>query len=158
MLLLYVDDLFVTGMDGLIANTKKNLDAEFEMKDLGMMHYFLGMEVWHNADEISLKQGNYAVEILKRFGMMEYKDMATPLASNLNLLSNASWESVDATMYHRMIGSLMYVMNTRPNICFDLNTLSQFLIDPRHVHLISPKHILRYLSGAIDYGLKYEVN
>ena len=54
MLLLYVDDLFVTGMDGLISDTKKKLAAEFEMKDLGMMHYFLGMEVWKNADGISL--------------------------------------------------------------------------------------------------------
>ena len=78
MLLLYVDDLFITGMDGLIADTKRKLTAEFEMKDLGMMHYFLGMEVWQNTDGISLGQGKYAIEILKRFGMMECKDMTTP--------------------------------------------------------------------------------
>ena len=78
MLLLYVDDLFVTGMDGLIADTKRKLAAEFEMKDLGMMHYFLGMEVWQNADGIFLRQGKYAVKILKRFGMMDCKAMTTP--------------------------------------------------------------------------------
>ena len=61
-------------------------------------------------------------------------------------------------MYHQMIGSLMYLTNTRPNICFDMNTLSQFLIDLRHVHLIATKHILRYLKGTINYGLKYEEN
>ena len=61
-------------------------------------------------------------------------------------------------MYHHMIGSLMYLMNTRPNIWFAVNTLSQFLIDPRHVHLISAKHILRYLKSTIDYGIKYEPN
>ena len=66
--LLYVDDLFVTGEDGLIVDTKMKLDAEFEMKEIGMMHYFLGMDVWKNADGISLGQGKYAVEILKRFG------------------------------------------------------------------------------------------
>ena len=71
MLLLYVYDLFVIGMDGLIADMKRKLAAEFEMKDLGMMHYFLRMEVWQNADGISLGQGKYAVEIVKRFGMME---------------------------------------------------------------------------------------
>ena len=60
------------------------------MKDLDMMHYFLGMEVWQNADGISMGQGKYAVEILKRFGMMDYKAMTTPMASNLNLLSVAS--------------------------------------------------------------------
>ena len=70
MLLLYVDDLFVTGMDGLIADTKRNLTIEFKMKDLGMMHYFLGMEVWKSIDGIFLGQGKYAVEILKRFRMM----------------------------------------------------------------------------------------
>ena len=58
-------------MDGLIADTKRKLAAEFKMKELGMMHYFLGMEVWQNADGISLGQGKYAVEILNRFGMME---------------------------------------------------------------------------------------
>ena len=61
-------------------------------------------------------------------------------------------------MYRQMIGSLMYQMNTRPYIWFTVNTLSQFLIDPRHVHLISAKHILRYLKGTVDYGLKYEAD
>ena len=87
---------------------------------------------------------------------MDCKAMATPMASNLNLLSDDSSESVDATMYHQMIGSLMYLMNTRLDICFVVNTLSQFLTDQRHVHLIAAKHILRYLRGTIDYGLKYE--
>ena len=71
MLLLYVDDLFVTGMDGLIADTKRKLAAEFEMKDLGMMHYFLGMEVWQSMDEIFLGQGKYGVKIMKRFRMLD---------------------------------------------------------------------------------------
>ena len=57
-----------------------------------------------------------------------------------------------------MIGSLMYLMNTRPDICFAMNTLSQFLTDPRHVHLIAAKHILRYLKGTVDYGPKYEAS
>ena len=61
-------------------------------------------------------------------------------------------------MYHQMIGPLMYLMNMRLDICFDVNTLSQFLKDPRNVHLIAAKHILRYLRGIIDYGLKYDVN
>ena len=90
MLLLYVDDLFVTGMDGLIADMKRKLTAEFEIKDLDMMHYFLGMEVWQNADGIFLRQGKYAVEILKRFRMMECKAITTPMASNLKLLSDSS--------------------------------------------------------------------
>ena len=84
--------------------------------------------------------------------------MTTPMASNLKLLSDASLESVDATMYHHMIVSLMYLTNTRLDTCFAVNTLSQFLTYLRHVHLIAAKHILRYLRGTIDYGMKYESN
>ena len=76
----------------------------------------------------------------------------------MKLLSDTSLEMVDATMYRHMIGSFMYLMNTRPDIFFVVNTLIQFLIDLRHVHLIVVKNILRYLRGTIDYGLKYEVN
>ena len=134
-------------MDGLIADTKRKLAVDFEMKYLGMMHYFLGMEVWQNADGIFLGQGKYAVDILKRFRMMDYKAITKPMASNLELLSDASLNTVDATVYHQMIGSLMYLTNTRPDIFFAMNTLSQFLTDRRHVHLIAAKHILRYLKG-----------
>ena len=98
------------------------------------------MEVWWNADGISLGKGKYAVEILKRFRMMDCKAMNTPMASNLKLFSDASLELVDAMMYHQMIGSLMYLMNTRPDICFAVNTL-------RHVHMMVAKHVVRYLKS-----------
>ena len=89
---------------------------------------------------------------------MDYKAMATPMALNLKLLSDASLETVDAMMYHQMICSLMYLKNMRLDICFALNTLSQFLMDARHVHLMVSKHAVRYLKGTIEYGLKYEEN
>ena len=69
----------------MIADTKRKLATKFEMKDLGMVHYFLGMDVWQNIDGISLGQGKYVVEILKRFKMMDCKALATPMASNLKL-------------------------------------------------------------------------
>ena len=93
----------------------------------------LGMEVWQSTDGIFLGQGKYVVEILKRFKMMDCKAMSKPMASNLKLLSDAASEAVDATMYRQMIGSLMYLTNTRPDICFAVNTL-------RHVHLMVAKH------------------
>ena len=61
-------------------------------------------------------------------------------------------------MYRQMIGSLMYITNVRPNIFFAVNTLIQFLMDLRHVHLTAAKHIIRYLKGIVDYGLKYDTN
>ena len=83
--------------------------------------------------------------------MLDNKAMTTPMASNLKLLGDASSDMVDATMYRQMIGSLIYLTDTSPDTCFVVNTL-------RHVHLIVAKHILRYLKGTIDYGLKYEAN
>ena len=94
------------------------------MKDLGMMHYFLGMEVWQSVDGISLGQRKYAVDIMKRFGVLDCKAMGTPMASNLKLLSDASSEMVDAMMYHQMICSLMCLTNTRLDTCFVVNDLS----------------------------------
>ena len=88
------------------------------MKDLGMMHYFLGMKVWQNANRIFIGKGKYTVEILKKFIMLDRKAIATAMASNLKLLCDASSESVDARMYRQMIGSLMYLTNMRPDICF----------------------------------------
>ena len=89
MLLLYVDELFQTENRNSLNLQRTILAAEIEMKDLGMMHYFLGMEVWKNADGISLGQGKYAVEILKMFKMMDCKAMTTHMALNLKLLSDA---------------------------------------------------------------------
>ena len=81
-----------------------------------MMHYSLGIEVWKNVDGFFLGQGKYVVEILKRFWMLDYKEISTPMESNLNIMCDSSSESVDAMMYHQMIGSLMYLMNTRPYV------------------------------------------
>jgi hypothetical protein len=77
--------------------SKRKLATEFEMKDMGMMHYFLGLEV--KPDEIFLNQGKYTVKILKRFKMMDCKAMPTPMVTNLKLLSDTSSKTVDATMY-----------------------------------------------------------
>jgi hypothetical protein len=85
--------------------------------------------------------------------MMVCKSMPT-MVTNLKLLSDTSSETVDATMYRQMIGSLMYLMNTRPDICFAVNTLSQCVVESRRVHLMAVKHVLRSLKGTIDYGFR----
>ena len=91
--------------------------------------------------------------------MLECKVIDTPMASKLMPLCDSSSETDGSTMYRQMIGSFMYVMNAIPYICFSANTLSQFLMDSRHVdHLVAAKKVLRYLKGTVDYGLKYDVN
>jgi hypothetical protein len=136
MLLLYVGDVFLTVVENLITDCKKKLATEFEMKDL--MHYFLGLEVWQSP---------------KKFDMLECKSMNTPMETKLKLLVDASLELVDATLYKQSIGSLMYLTNTRPDICFPVNTLSQYRVKPRRVHLVTAKHVMRYLKGTLEYGL-----
>jgi hypothetical protein len=100
ILLLYVDDLLLTREENLITECKKRLALEFEMKDLGLMHYFLGLEVWESPERIFLNQGKYAVKILKRFDMLECKSMNTPMETKLKLLLvDTSSELIDAMLY-----------------------------------------------------------
>ena len=102
ILVMYVDDLFLIGNEKLIEWCKKKLASEFEMKDLGFMHYFLGLEVWQRQEEILLSQGKYTIGILKRFEMLDCKSMATPMDANFKKLkhSTSNYDMIDPTMYH----------------------------------------------------------
>ena len=82
--------------------------------------------------------------------------MNTPMEAKLKLLVDTSSDLIDATLYRQIIGLLMYLTNTGPDICFVVNTLSQFLVEPRFFHLVAAKHVTRYLKGTIDYGLSYD--
>ena len=90
ILVLYVDDLFLTGNEQLIEQCKRELTFEFEMKDLELMHYFIGLEVWQNPSKIVLTQGKYAVDILQRFGMQDCKSMSIPMTMNLKKLHDST--------------------------------------------------------------------
>jgi hypothetical protein len=157
ILVLFVDDLFLTGSESLIVECKRVLAYEFEMKDLGIFHYFLGLEVWQRNDEILLSQGKYTVEILKKLGMTDYKPMATPMVMNLKKLNETSSDSgeIDPHLYRQLIGSLMYQVNTKPDICYAVSLLGQFTSQLRQTHWIAAKHVLRYLRSTVGYGLRY---
>ena len=149
ILVLYVDDLFLTSAEHQIARCKREFMFEFKMKNLGLMHYFLGVEVWQRSDEIFLSQGKYTVDVLRRFGMMDCKSMDTPMVSNLKKLHETAsgTDPVDSTIYRQLIGSMLYLVHTRPDICFAVSALSRFMLDPRHVHWVAAKLVLRYLHG-----------
>ena len=136
---LYVDDIFLTGEENIIGECKKKLPAQFEIKDICMTHYFIGLKVRQFLDEIFLNQRKYIIEILKRFGMLDCMVMNTLMVTNLKLLNDDSLDTIDITMYRNIIGSLMYLKNTIPYICFDVNTLSQYMVDPQNVHLVATK-------------------
>ena len=98
----YVDDLFLTGNEKQISGCKKNTVVEFEMKDVGLIHYFIGPGVWQSLEGIFFNQQKYAVEILKMFDMLECKSMATPMDTHLKLLVDASSELVDVTLSSKL--------------------------------------------------------
>ena len=88
--------------------------------------------------------------------MEDCRPMTTPMITNWKNLHASKSQLVDSTLYRHFIGLLMYLVNTRPNICFFVNTLSQLMVEPRRVHWVGEKHALRYLCGTIDYGLDYQ--
>eukprot|EP00253_Pinus_taeda_P024220 PITA_24220 len=134
--------------DQLIKSCKADLAREFEMKDIGLMHYFLGMEVWQRDGEVFVSQGKYANEILRRFHMEMCKPMETPLAGNWRKEDATSGEVVATTIYRQLVGSLMYLVNTRPDLCFVVNQLSQAMVQPTKLFWKAAKHVLRYLGGT----------
>ena len=104
ILLLYVDDLFITGEESLIIKCKKELASKFDMKDLCLMHYYLGLEVWKKRGEVFLGQGKYAINILRKFGMMDCKSMDTPMTTDIRKVKDLD---SDPSLYRQLIGSLM---------------------------------------------------
>jgi hypothetical protein len=134
ILVLFVDDLFITRAETLITNCKENLASKFKMIDIALMHYFLGLEVWQEPRHIFLGHGKYVCDILRRFQMEDCRPMTTPMITNWKKLHASESELVDSTLYHQLIGSLMYLVNTRPDICFVVNSLSRFMVEPRRVH------------------------
>jgi hypothetical protein len=151
----YVDDLILTGDEQLIHSCNDDLAKEFEMKDLGLLHYFLGLEIWQQDGELFVSQGKYAREILGKFHMERWKPMNTPLPGNWRKEDATSGEVVDATIYRQLVGSLMYLVNTRPKICYAVNKLSQAMVNPTKIFWKAGKHVLGYLKGTYKYGLWY---
>jgi hypothetical protein len=155
IIFLYVDDLILTGDDKLIHSCKEDLMKDFEMKDLGLLHYFLGLEIWQQDGELFVSQSKYTREILGKFHMEGCKPMDTPLPGNWRKEDATSGGIVDAIVYRQLVGSLMYLVNTRPDIFYAVNQLSQAMVKPTKLFWKAGKHVLRYLKGTLEYGLWY---
>ena len=130
--LLYVDDLFITGVEHKILECKIMLEEKFEMKYLGLMHYYLDLEVSKNPGEIYLGQGKYIIKMLQKFGMMYSKHMNTPMITIIKKLRSSDSSLINPTRYCNLVGSLMYLVNTKLDIFFTTNVLSQFQLEPHH--------------------------
>jgi len=154
---LYVDDLIFTSNDeGMFRTFKQSIMKEFEMTDLGKMIYFLGIKVTQSAGGIFIYQKKYAREVLERFKMDDCNPMQVPIIPGTKLTRDGEGEKIDSTYYKQMIGSLMYMTATRPDLTYVVSLISRFMEAPTELHYQVVRKILRYLKGTLDYGLFYK--
>jgi hypothetical protein len=125
------------------------------MKDLGLLSYFLGLEVLSSSDGLFLSQAKYASDIVSRGGLIDCKIEHTPLEPNVRFTPQDGTLLDDATFYRQLVGSLKYLTVTRPDISYDVHLVSQFMTSPRTTHYVVVLRIIRYINGSLFYGLHY---
>ncbi|KAA3468613.1 laccase-2-like [Gossypium australe] len=149
---LYVDDLLVTrGDNNVLSDFKVKMKEMFEMSNLGLMTYFLGMEVYQAERRIFLSQQTFAMKILSKFSMESYKPISTPMAIGMKLSSQRAYEQVSKPSYRSLVGCLF----TRPDIMFAVSMLSRFMHCCNEQHLQAAKRVLRYIKGTLSYRVLY---
>ena len=153
---IYVDDLLITGADEKeIAKFKLQMKELFKMSDLGLLSYYLGIEVHQKLGEITLCQEAYAKKILEKCGMEECNPTHVPMEPRLKLSKRSEAPAVDATEYRSVVGSLRYLINTRPDLAYSVGYVSRFMEAPTMEHWTAVKHILRYIKGTTNFGIVY---
>ena len=141
--LVYVDDLVITGNNKkFVAHVVTKLGDQFSLKDMGSLHYFLGVEVIPTTAGVFLSQHKYVRDILENTHMAGAKDVSTPLSTTQSLHLVDGTNAVNSTEYRRVIGSLQYLSLTRPDISFAINKLSQFMHKPTVTHSTATKRLL----------------
>nr|CAD1835380.1 unnamed protein product [Ananas comosus var. bracteatus] len=155
-LIIYVDDMIVTGddYDG-ISSLQNHLASEFEMKQLGDLKYFLGIEVARSKHGIFLSQRKYTMDLLSETDMLGCKPADTPMEQNHKYFLCSSAVSTDKGRYQRLVGRLIYLTHTRPDIAYAVNVVSQFMHDPRKPHMDAVDRILRYLKSTPGKGILF---
>lgn len=157
MVSLYVDDLIFVGNDDVMCEEfKQSMKQEFEMTDLGRMSFFLGVEVHQSMKGIHLCQKKYAKEVLERFRMWNCNPVKNPILPGTKLSIEGESKDVDATTYKQLVGCLMYLIVTGPDMMYVVCLISRFMAKPREEHMQIAKRALRYLRGTLDFGLFYK--
>jgi len=156
LLLLYVDDILITGDDAdQISYVKQQLGAQFQMSDLGPLSYFLGIEVKQSAKGCYLSQSKYIQDLITRSGITDHRTAATPMDLHLHLRPTDGTPLKDPSRYRHIVGSLVYLTVTRPDIAHAVHILSQFVSAPTTVHFGHLLRVLRYLRGTSSHSLFY---
>ena len=153
LLAVYVDDIVITGNDPEEINKLKVfLDDTFKIKGLGELHYFLGMEIIKAPTGLIMTQRKFAMDLIKEFECDQLTATTSPLASVSKGISNGETLD-DATNYRKLVGKLNYFTNTRPDIAFSVQYLSQFLKAHTQAHTKAALHTLRYIKKDPSQGL-----
>jgi hypothetical protein len=157
VIVIYVDDLIIIGdSDEDSFDLKKFLKQKFEMKDLGKLPYFFSIEVIQSPKGIWLLRRQYALNKFSEYGMTGCKPILIPLEQNVKLSADEGDLVEDTTMYIRIVGSLIYMTITRPNLSYAVGVVSQFMQTPRKPHLDAMRRILRYIKHTLQCGIFYE--
>ncbi|GJZ47092.1 uncharacterized mitochondrial protein-like protein [Tanacetum coccineum] len=152
----YVDDiLFGSTKKSLCIEFEKMMHKKFQMSSMDELTFFLGLQVKQKDDEIFISQDKYVTEILKKFGFTDVKTASTPMETQKLLLKDEDGEEVDVHLYRSMIGSLMYLTSSRPDIMFAVCVCARYQVNPKVSHLHAVKRIFRYLKGQPKLGLWY---
>ncbi|XP_068311223.1 uncharacterized mitochondrial protein AtMg00810-like [Pyrus communis] len=138
----------------MFVDFKNSMIAEFDMTDLGKMKYFLGIEVMQTTTGFFIRQQKYVQEVLERFHMENCNPVGTPTKPGLKLTSDLDGERVDSTYFKQIVGSLMYLIATQPDIMYAVCLISRYMERPTELHLRVAKRVFHYLKGTTDFYKK----
>ncbi|CAL9028009.1 unnamed protein product, partial [Prunus brigantina] len=157
ILLLYVDDIILTGSStSLVQTTIEELSSVFEMKDMGQLTYFLGLQISYlSTGSIFVSQQKYAKELLAKAGMTTCKACSTPCKPHTQVLQTEGEPLKDPSLYRSIVGTLQYLTFTRPDLAYSVNAVCQYMTNPSETHFLLVKRILRYIQGTMEYGITF---
>lgn len=158
-LIIYVDDMIITGDDfEEISRLQEQLAAEFEMKNLGGLKYFLGIEVARSQRGIFLSQRKYVLDLLSEVGLLDCKPADTPIVQNHKLAKCSNHVPANKERYQQLVGKLIYLAHTRPDIAYAVSVVSQFMHRPNKDHMDAVIRIMRYLKSSPGKGIMFSKN
>jgi hypothetical protein len=147
----YVDDLVIIGTkDAKVTTFKEEMKATFQMSDLELLSFYLGIEVHRDDSGITLQQTAYAKRVVELARLTDCNPALTLMEERLKLSRDSTTEEVDATQYRRLVGSLRYLVHTRPDLAFSVSYVSRFMQRPMTEHQQAVKRIIHYVVGTLD--------